>query len=162
MKIMGIDASHRNTGVVILTVLPASKRILDIVYADTLKTKKVEGVLNEYDQVESVITRLNTLKFQHSTYMSVCEIAHFGRSFGSSRSVGITWGISIATKSVAYTENQIRSMFPAYGGKGAKQRALEWFMHNNLHLAEKIGAMDDHQVDAACAAIYHNLKTTQY
>lgn len=158
MKILGIDASHRNTGVVVLEVFPSGKTIKDIVYADTLKTKKIAGALNEYEQVKSVVDAINLIKFQHSIYCSACEIAHFGRNFSSARNVGITWGVAIGTKSEAYTENQVRSMFP--GKESAKERALAWVLANNFHLSKKVLAMDDHQVDAVCVAIYHYL--TQY
>lgn len=158
MRILGIDASHRNTGVVVIEVFPTGLAIKDIVLAETLTTKKVAGVLNEYAQVQQVVKTINALKFGHSIYSSACEVAHSGRSFASSRNVGITWGISIGTQSAAYTEMQVRSMFPGKGN--AKDRALEWTLQHNFHLTKKLLAMDDHQIDAVCVAIYHHL--TQY
>jgi Holliday junction resolvasome RuvABC endonuclease subunit len=160
MKIMGIDASHRNTGVVILSVLPASKRILSIDMAETFTTKKTIGVLPEYAQVKDVIDRIIHEKFIHGVYTSVVEVAHFGQNFGSARNVGITWGIGIATKSEPYTENQVRSMFPKDKTKTGKEKALEWLLNHNLHLTEQLLAMDDHQIDATAVAMYHHLKNT--
>lgn len=160
MKILGIDASHRNTGVVILEVLPNSKSITRIEFCQTFKTKKVDGVLPEYDQLQSVIAEINHQKFLHGVYCSTCEIAHFGQNFASARNVGITWGISIATKSVAYTENQVRSMFEKDKTKTGKEKALAWLLEHNFHLSKLILAMDDHQVDACAVAMYHHLKST--
>ena len=161
MKILGIDASHRNTGIVVLELLPSAKSILNILYSKTLKTQKIQGVLPEYSQVKSVIEEINHAKFLHGVYTSVCEIAHFGQNFGSARNVGITWGISIATGSIPYTENQVRSMFPRKKGdkREIKELASEWLLSHNFIHTEKILEMDDHQVDACCVAIYHHLKS---
>lgn len=160
MKVLGIDASHRNTGVVVLYVIPKSKSISRIEFAKTFTTQKVQGVLPEYDQLKTVIDEIIHQKFLHGVYCSVCEIAHFGQNFGSARNVGITWGISIATKSVAYTENQVRSMFPKDKTKTGKERALDWLLNQNFHLTTQLLDMDNHQIDACAVAMYHHIKNT--
>lgn len=157
MKLMGIDASHRNTGVVVLELIPATAVIQRICVAQTLSTKKVTGVLAEYEQVDQVIKEINSIKFQHGGIESACEIAYSGRSFASSRNVGISWGISMGTRSIAYLPKDVKKMFGAIDGDGAKEKALAWLLSKNFHLSAVLMAMTDHEIDAICVAIKHNL-----
>lgn len=151
---MGVDASHRNTGVVVADFFPDGK-IKDIVHSETIKTKKVDGVLNEVENVKNIIGRVNELKDSYAVISSCCEIAHFGQSFASSRNVGITWAIALGTKSEPYTEKQVRAMFKGQDKKPAKEMAFDFAVNNHPFLISKITDMDDHQVDALCTVFYH-------
>lgn len=155
MRILGIDASHRNTGVVIVDTIPGSQTVQSILFAKTFRTTKARGVLKEYDNLKELIDKINQAKQYYAAFISVCEIAHSGVNFGSARNVGITWAISMMTNSTPYLEKQVRTMFPGDGY--AKDRALAWCLKNNFHLIKELQKMDDHQVDALCVAIHHHL-----
>lgn len=158
MKILGIDASHRNTGLCILEFISGSQKLKDIAYTHTCKTKIVDGVLNEIANVKRIIDHTNLIKSHHAVYQSACEVAHSGRSFASSRNVGITWGICLATNSEPYTSHQVRAMFLDKSKQYAKDKALAYLIKGNFTLTTKIYNMNDHEVDAACVAIYHARK----
>lgn len=153
MILMGIDAAHRATGVVIAET--NGNRVSRILYRNTLTTKKTNGTIAEYNQVLKTINEINRLKTNYLVRDSVCEIAHSGQNFSSARNVGITWAISIATNSKPFTSSEVRKLFGADKKKNAKDEAYRWLSSTHFHLAPDLMKMDHHQVDAlACLATY--------
>lgn len=164
MIIMGIDASHRNTGVCVLKAVDQGHRwvVENIIFFTTFETSKRAKSTQELEDIRSVVRNINSFKALYAVWLSACEIAHSGKNFGSSRNVGITWGIAIGTDSHAYTQHEVRAMFKDKSKDGPKEKALRFLTKHNLSISHQVNRMNDHEVDAACVAIYHLNQLKKY
>jgi len=157
MIIMGIDASHRNTGVCVAEVMDTGSRFMikRFLAYHTYRTKKRANTKLEVADMRVVIDRIKADKLQHAVWVSATEIAHSGRSFASSRNVGITWAICLGTDSIPYLSHEVRAMFQDSSKEYAKEKALKYLLSHNFLISQEVSQMNDHEVDAACVALFH-------